>query len=144
MYKNVTFWGNIVQKRYLLWTIRHILDIINGSKLLESSEGDNVYFKFEKDITFRELYDILRRHKQYIFNTKIPQWSCLCEICENALFLVNGLNKKIYPESRLPTTINELIARFSCDDVKQCMFEECEKCSSIKVSREDFNVFVFF
>ena len=98
--------NKFVQKRYLLWTIREILDIINGSKLLESSEGDKFCFKFGKDITFRQLYDLLKRHKQYIFNTKIPQWSCLCEICKKAHFLVNGLNKKLYPESRLPTTIN--------------------------------------
>ena len=116
------------------------MDIINGSKLLEFSEGDNFCFKFGKDITFRQLYDLLMRHKQYIFNTKIPQWSCLCEICENALFLVNGLHKKLYPESRLPATINELVARFSCDDVNKCMSRECEKCSSINVSHEDLNV----
>ena len=91
-----------VQKRYLLWTIGEISDTINGSKLLESSEGDNFCFKFGKDITFRRLYDLLKRHKEYIFNTKILQWLCLCEICENALFLVNGLNKELYPESRLP------------------------------------------
>ena len=62
------------------------------------------------------------------------------EICENAVFLVNGLNKKLYSESRLPTTINELVARFSYHDVKKCMFGECEKVSSINVSHEDFNV----
>ena len=73
------------QKRYLLWTMREILEIINGSKLLESSEGDNFCFKFGKDITFRQLYDVMKRHKAYIFNKKIPQWSWLREICENTL-----------------------------------------------------------
>ena len=116
------------------------MDIINGSKMQESSEGDNFCFKFGKDIRFRQLYDLLKRHKLYIFNTKIPQWSCFCEICKNALFLANGLNKKLYPESRLLKTINELVQRFSCDDVKKYMFGECEQCSSINVSRDNFNV----
>ena len=56
------------QKRYFLWTIREILEIINGSKLLDSSEGENFCFKFGKDITFRQLYDVMKRHKEYIFN----------------------------------------------------------------------------
>ena len=64
----------------------------------------------------------------------------MCEICEDTLVLVNGLNKKLYPESRLPTTINELVAWFSCEDVGKCMFRKCEKCSSKTVSHEDFNV----
>ena len=41
------------QKRYFLWTVREILEIINSLNLLESSEGDNFSFKFGKDITFR-------------------------------------------------------------------------------------------
>ena len=64
----------------------------------------------------------------------------MCEICENGLFLINGLNKKLYPESRLPATKNELIARFSCEDVEKYMFGKCEKCSSQTFSRGEFNV----
>ena len=33
--------GTLKQKRYLLWAIREIFEIMHGSKLLESSEGDN-------------------------------------------------------------------------------------------------------
>ena len=117
-----------------------MLEIINGSKLLESSEGDNFCFKFGKDITFIQLYDVLKRQRKYIFNKKVLQWSYLCDICENALFLVNGLNKKLSPESWLPATINELVVRFSCEDVEKCMFRKCEKCSSKTLSHEDFNV----
>ena len=73
----------------------------------------------------------------YIFNKSVPQWSCLCEISENSLFPVNGLNKKLYPEIRVPATINELVAWLSCEDIKKCMFG---KCSSKTVSHEDFNV----
>ena len=66
----------------------------------------------------------MKRHKEYTFNKKIPQWSCLCEMSENALSLVNCFNKKFYPESRLPATINELLVRFSCEDVEKYMLLE--------------------
>ena len=48
--------------------------------------------------------------------------------------------QKALSRSWLPTTINELVVRFSCDNVKKCMFGECEKCSSINVSPKDLNV----
>ena len=105
------------QKRYLLWKIRDIFDMINGSKVMENNpDSDTFESNFEKKLTFRQLYDILKRNKQYIFNKKIPQWSCLCKICENAVFLVKELNKKLFPECRLPETVNELVAKFSCSE----------------------------
>ena len=70
---------NLAQKRYLLWTIRDIMDIINGSKTVQSdAPSDSFEAKFGKKMTFHQLYDLLKRHKQYVFNRKIPQWSCLC------------------------------------------------------------------
>ena len=95
--------------------------------------------KFGKEITFRQLYDLLQRHKQYVFNRKIPQWSCLCEICENAIFLANGINKKLFFECRLPETIRELVAKFSCNDIEDCMTGKREVCSSTKLTCDNFN-----
>ena len=86
------------QKRYLLWSIRDIMDLINGPKIVESdSVMDTFELQFGKKLTFRQLYGLFKRNKQYIFNRKIPQWSCLCEIYENAIFLANGLNEKLFP-----------------------------------------------
>ena len=128
------------QKRYLLWSIRDIMDLINGSKIVESdSVMDTFELQFGKKLTFRQLYDLFKRNKQYIFNRKIAQWSCLCEICENAIFLVNGLNKKLFPECRLPVTIHELVGKFSCTDDENCMTGKCDKCSSTKLTSDDFN-----
>ena len=95
--------------------------------------------RFGKELTFRQFYDLLKRHKQYIFNRKIPQWSCLCEICENAIFLVSGINKKLFPESHMPETIHELIATFTCDDHEDCMTGKCEKCSFTTITLDNFN-----
>lgn len=41
---------------------------------------------------------------------------------------------------RLPTNINELIARFLCDNLEKCMFRKCEKCSSYSMSCKNLNV----
>lgn len=41
---------------------------------------------------------------------------------------------------QLPTNINELIARFLCDNLKKRMFGKCEKCSSYSMSSENLNV----
>ena len=37
----------------------------------------------------------MKFYKEYIFNRSIPQWSCFCEICENAVMLCTGINKVI-------------------------------------------------
>ena len=70
---------------------------------------------------------------------KIPQWSCLCEICENAILLTNGINKNLFPECRLPETIHELVAKFSCSDTEDCMTGKCEVCFSTKLACDNFN-----
>ena len=75
---------------------------------MENVEIETYESKFGKKITFRQLYNMFEKNKQYVFNKKIPQWSCLrFEIYENATFLVNGMNKKLFPECRLPEMINE-------------------------------------
>ena len=42
---------------------------------------------FRRDLTFRQLYEFLKRHKELAWNDQIPQSSSLCEICKNAVFL---------------------------------------------------------
>ena len=103
------------------------------------SAKDTFEAQFGKKITFRQLYDLFKQKKQYIFNRKIPQWSCLCEICENALFDTNGMNKKLFPECCLPVTVHELVAMFSCSDTENCMIGKSDECSSTKLSSDNFN-----
>ena len=46
---------NLAQKRYLLWTIRDIMDIINGSKTVQSdAPSDSFEAKFGKKMTFHQ------------------------------------------------------------------------------------------
>ena len=55
------------------------------------------------------------------------------------LFLTNGMNKNLFPECRLPVTIHELVANFSCFDTENCMISGCSEWSSTKFSSDNFN-----
>ena len=46
------------QKRYLQWTVREMLGIINGKIAVE--ECSTFPDSFDKDLTFRQLYDFLK------------------------------------------------------------------------------------
>ena len=64
------------QKRYLQWTIRELLGIINGKIPVE--ECSTFLDSFDKDLTFRQLYDFLKNGKNICNQT--PHESCTCEI----------------------------------------------------------------
>ena len=61
------------------------------------------------------------------------------KICENALFLANGMNKKLFPECLLLIKIHKMVAKFSCSDTNNCMIGKCSECSSTKLSSDNFN-----
>ena len=51
------------QKCYLQWTIQELLGIINGKIPVE--ECSTFSDSFDKDLVFRQLYDFLKKRKQY-------------------------------------------------------------------------------
>lgn len=63
------------QKRYLQWTLRDALGIVNNQE-------DGFYIKFQCDLSFAVFYRFIKNKKQFIFQRDIPDTSCLCEICE--------------------------------------------------------------
>ena len=65
--------SKFVPIRYLLWTIRDLLEILNGCSL----------------------YKFLKQHEEFVFNKDIPQASCLREICENLTFLAKSISSKV-------------------------------------------------
>ena len=68
------------QKQYLLWPLREIVSIANRNEASDESFES----KCNKKLTFSQLYDFLKIHKEYVYNINIPHASCLCEICENS------------------------------------------------------------
>ena len=122
------------QKRYLLWPIRDILEILNGNSL---SEESTFVSTFDTELSFSLFYRFLKMHKQYIYNSKITHNSCLCEICENASLLGKGLDngsKRV----QISTDPRGIVERYSCDDeAKDCMFGNCNTCQLHGLSETD-------
>ena len=111
-------------KQYLLWTLRYLLDIINGAE-------SNFESTFSEKLTFSQLYDFIKTHQQFIYNKDILHRSCLCDTCENTVLLAKGLNKKISPSStRIPENPHDIVEKYSCSSDKRCMLDNCENCSA--------------
>ena len=72
------------QKRYLLWPIRDLLNILN------TPENNSYVNSYGEELPFSVLYRFLKEHKQYIFNKNVPHNAFLCEICENTVLLSKG------------------------------------------------------
>ena len=125
-----------VPKLYLLWTIREISEIANGSDMVKTCE--TFQDKFQKKLTFRQLYDFIKFHKQYIFNRSISHWSCLCKICENAMMLCTVINKVIpNKEMKLPENLHDIVEKFLREDIdekKDCMMGDCLRGSVTNLS----------
>ena len=98
------------QKRYLLWPSRDILEILNRKSLCEES---TLVSTFDTELSFSLFYRFLKMHKQYIYNSKIPHNSSLCEICENASLLGKGLDNRS-KRVQIPTDPRGIAERYSC------------------------------
>ena len=55
-------------RQYLLWTLKDLLDIINGSELHSS----NFLSTFSEKLSFSQLYDFIKSHKQFVYNKNLP------------------------------------------------------------------------
>ena len=84
------------QMQYLLWTLRELLEIVNGCTQishLNSSEEECYESKFNVKLTFCQLYDFIKINKYYIFNKNIPHIACL---------LAEGINRSVKRGIRVP------------------------------------------
>ena len=117
------------QKRYLLWNMRHLLNILNGNEVAGSTTVAETFVgRFEKPLSFSLLYNFIRNQKELICNQNIPQGSCLCEVCENSCLLAKGINK--CANTDLPTNPHDIVEDNCCDStVDHCMLGLCEDCS---------------
>ena len=61
-----------------------------------------------------------------MYNKNISHATCSCEIFENAVFFMQGLNKSL-PNEHLPSYSHDIVKKFSCDSNSQdCMNSECD------------------
>ena len=120
------------QKQYLLWTLNDLLDIANGCSATNVESNDTFVGNFDHKLSFRQLYEFIKQNKEYVFNRDIPHATCLCEICENAVYFMKGLNNWLPKSSeQLPTNPHDIVERFSCDSTSEdCMNSKCADCKS--------------
>ena len=116
------------QKRYLLWKLRDLLEIINGSKIITNENFPSFTEAFEHEFSFRQMYNFLIIHKEVAHNSDIPHSSCLREVCENASPLAKGINSSLKSPILSPTA-HDLVETHTCDSSsKDCMLRNCPEC----------------
>ena len=94
-----------LRKQYLLWNIRDLLEIANGRGDIDD---DSFQSKFNKKITFWQLYNFSKEHKENKFDKNISHESCACEVCENVRLLILYINRKLKdPVKKLSLDIND-------------------------------------
>ena len=59
------------QIRYLLWNLNDLLQIANGNKLIDNSGFEE---QFSKPITFRQLYEFIKEHPEFVYNKDTTVW----------------------------------------------------------------------
>ena len=102
--------------------------IANGCSLANEVGIDSFPKVFEKQLTFRQLYDFLKSRKELVFNRDILQFSCLCKNCENMLLL----SKEIASSAKiaLANNVQLLIEDFSCNAQSTSVSNVCTPCVS--------------
>ena len=71
--------------------------------------------EFGRKLSFHQLYELINPNKQYIYNKNIPHATSLCQICENAVFFMQGLNKSLPKELNLPSNPHDIVEKFLRD-----------------------------
>ena len=93
---------------------------------------------FDRKIRFCEFYRFIKQHKQFVYNNKIPHYSCLCEVCENTILFSKGLDKCVNLK-KIPTDPRSIVEVYSCDDrKKECAYGECSICEHHGLFEKDF------
>ena len=116
-------------KKYLLWTLNGLLDVLNGCEVTGIQTEDSFLNEFGRKLSFRQLYELIKANKQYSYNKNIPHVTCLCEICKNVGFFMQGLNQSPPKELNLQLNPHDIVEKFSCDSNNQdCMNSECNNC----------------
>ena len=72
--------------QYLLCSLKDLHDILNGTSASIGQAPPNFQTTFSEKLTFSQLYDFIKNHKQYIYSKNIPHTSCLCDTCETSGF----------------------------------------------------------
>ena len=95
------------EKRCSLWPLRDILG--NGSDI---SDNENYPKIFGQKLSFSLFYRFAKGNKEYVYNNRIPHYTCLCELCKNAILISKGIEKAIKVK-QVPTTPRSIVEVYS-------------------------------
>ena len=130
--------SKFVPTRYLLWTLRDLLDMVNGCSLVVEDGFDSFCDIFEKKLTFRQLYHFIKSRKQFVYNRDIPQASCLCEICENMVYRAKSIASRV--KMNYHANPHSLVEMYSFDTASEnCMNSVCMNCRETGLKVKDFD-----
>ena len=116
-----------------------MIRIINASKVITNEQYASFPETFQRVLSFRQLYEFLKGHKELAWNDQIPQSSCLYELCENTVLLAKGINSSLRSKI-LATNVHDLAEANACDSSQYvCMVGECELCLTSNLSLSYFN-----
>ena len=64
---------------------------------------------------------------EFAYNKDMPQSSCLCEVCENAVFVAKSIGTF---KNDVPNNLYDLVETYSCSSASRgCMYGEFKVCS---------------
>ena len=78
-------------------------------------------------------------HKEYIFNKKIPHYTCLCEVCENVVLMSKGMGHACKTKT-IPTDPHTIVEYYSCNESRNCMMGFCNGCCYHGLTESDFSI----
>ena len=96
----------------MLWPLRNFLGMLNGTD--SNSDGGTFPSKFNKLLTFSYFCKFIKAREHYFYNNKIPQKTCLCEICKNTSLLGKGLNNA-FKLKDVPSDPDSFVEKYSYD-----------------------------
>ena len=95
--------STLVQRRYLLWTLGEIVDILNG--LPSTGTVGSFFLKFFKEISFWQLFVILLKTSQSLYSTEISHTRAVCPKFARLLYIFRKFSLKTTETSRQTHTI---------------------------------------
>ena len=111
------------QKRCLLWKIRDLLGIAIASEVITNKQYASFPETFQHDVSFCQLYEFLKGHKQLPWNDRIPHSSCLCKLCENTILLAKRINSSLRSKI-LATSVHDVVETNACDSRQDFIWSE--------------------
>ena len=119
-------WTEVKGSVSKLWKPRDLLEIINVSKIITNENFPSFTEAFEHKLSFCQMYNFLKMHKEVAYNSDIPHSFCLCEVRENTSLLAKGINSSLKSSDALSLTAHDLVETHTCDSSsKTCRLGNC-------------------